>query len=1321
MQINALNLFAYPDLLVIYWRRGEKLRSDINIKLDGHALPRPLLGIEFAEGDEYLIAGFSPDIHVRKQGVVAIESQDQPATLELAFEEYLPELPFALLESFSLATRVRIEKGLLIQASRHFPSMTPRAVCALAASLAETNVLSISGPDGTLYIRLPWLPNDSPALLDAQLIRLHEEKSITESVAVKALVFDGFVHMVVGEAHAEGLGEAVCILSAGNLRHLPFRLNTIEHCQSGGGMTGWVDSVLERASTDDRVLKGYITSSISAPTDLHAEQNRSQPIKVQGRLVGVRDGKLTGWVVNQQRPRRATPLRILVDGVFREEVLADRPVRVGKGNQTGKHVFFWSIPQELFSGRAHQVSVVCGSTGIELHGSPLQFGFGEFDAEMRIDENGVLAGWVQERVDKPQPVQVQVFIDEVFFETVINPVVTRGRKRGGVGDRAGPLRFEARLPDDVFDTSEHLLRLYVTDSQGSGRRSIGPPLKVIADYRGYLDTVTPAQVAGWVINTVAPKRQTQLEIVHNGRVVAHGVTGVPRPDVRGQATDLIGFDIPIRQDIKAKGSVRLEVRLAGDRRKLFSSTSFYIPHDLAIQTLAAVSAFVNDPRCLEQLPGHGGIDHACLVWLRQQILSPIQARLREDRTGIGQITLPLQQVLRVPDRVERDSKVDVIIPVYGGGDIVLRCLTSVLCAQNQQEMALVVIDDGSPDPVLSGNLENLAKVHGFTLLKNPANLGFVASVNRGMRLNVARDVILLNSDTVVADGWLDRLRGAAYSADNIGTVTPMSNNATICSFPRFCAVNRLYGGKTAGDMAEVFALANNGMTVDIPTAVGFCMYIKRSVIEDVGYFDKGQWGKGYAEENDFSLKAASQGWRSVAACDVFVEHEGGVSFGASALPQLKKNLEVLNALYPDYARTVQRFIDADPLSVARSNVARVLIREFSSRYMLHVVHGLGGGTKKAVEDIGVCLSKEGEHVLELSSISLDQWVLRCTALPYVVHYQSSSINDLVDDLVGFGVWHIHYHQTMHYPVAIWELPGRLGVAYDFTIHDYLSVCPRINMMDESGGYCGDSQMSSDNCSRCVTVNGLDHDLMGIYEDFGGAVSVWRQKYLEVLKGARLVIAPSRSAAEIVSRHFDLENLVIQPHPEPEYEYHPHSERVIGYSICVIGAIGDHKGYQRLLQCVRSAEKEGLPLRFHVIGYTTDDASLLKYRTVSISGEYVPAELARHVEATGARIALFLSPWPETFCYALSEAWQAGLFPVALDIGAIAERIKDCGCGKLLSVESDAKTINRELMALLEGDEGLSEMSVKLGGGQSNILENYYHLPSSSENQRHESS
>ena len=85
----------------------------------------------------------------------------------------------------------------------------------------------------------------------------------------------------------------------------------------------------------------------------------------------------------------------------------------------------------------------------------------------------------------------------------------------------------------------------------------------------------------------------------------------------------------------------------------------------------------------------------------------------------------------------------------------------------------------------------MAKEKLFTLIENSKNLGFVGTANIGLSLHKDRDVILLNSDTEVYDGWLDRMIAISKKDNNIATVTPFSNNATICSFPEFNQDNPL--------------------------------------------------------------------------------------------------------------------------------------------------------------------------------------------------------------------------------------------------------------------------------------------------------------------------------------------------------------------------------------------------------------------------------------------------------------------------------------------------------------------------------------------------
>ncbi len=266
--------------------------------------------------------------------------------------------------------------------------------------------------------------------------------------------------------------------------------------------------------------------------------------------------------------------------------------------------------------------------------------------------------------------------------------------------------------------------------------------------------------------------------------------------------------------------------------------------------------------------------------------------------------------------------IDIIVPVFDGVEETRQCLDSVLRAVQRSAVELVVVDDATPRAEIARYLDGLAHGGKITLLRNPANEGFVRSVNRGTALHPGRDVILLNSDTEVANDWADRLAAAAYSANDIATVTPFSNNATICSYPYEGWTEAMPGTLGVDGLDRVVSEANRGRRADIPTAVGFCMFIRRECLERVGSFDADRFGRGYGEENDFCMRAAKAGWRNVLAADVFVFHHGAVSFSQERNAMMDAARATLCGLHPDYPRIVQEFIDRDPIADLRGAIDR---------------------------------------------------------------------------------------------------------------------------------------------------------------------------------------------------------------------------------------------------------------------------------------------------------------------------------------------------------------------------------------------------------------
>jgi GT2 family glycosyltransferase len=266
----------------------------------------------------------------------------------------------------------------------------------------------------------------------------------------------------------------------------------------------------------------------------------------------------------------------------------------------------------------------------------------------------------------------------------------------------------------------------------------------------------------------------------------------------------------------------------------------------------------------------------------------------------------------------------IVVPVFNAYEYLCHCLESLdrtLSADNY----VLLIDDASTDIRVQSLLrEWVVKSSGNRrLITHQKNRGFVATANHGMRL-AETDVVLLNSDTEVTTGWLERMSQCLESDTSIATATPWSNNGEIVSIPDFC--NPSVPPPDPDAVAAVIASCDKPDYPDMPTAVGFCMAISLHAIKQVGLFDEATFGRGYGEENDFCQRAEKAGLRNVLCDDAYVVHHGGASFAPLGLKPGEESMQRLLARHPDYRQKVAEFIAADPLATRRQEILGCLER-----------------------------------------------------------------------------------------------------------------------------------------------------------------------------------------------------------------------------------------------------------------------------------------------------------------------------------------------------------------------------------------------------------
>ncbi|KRB26971.1 MULTISPECIES: methyltransferase domain-containing protein [unclassified Acidovorax] len=635
----------------------------------------------------------------------------------------------------------------------------------------------------------------------------------------------------------------------------------------------------------------------------------------------------------------------------------------------------------------------------------------------------------------------------------------------------------------------------------------------------------------------------------------------------------------------------------------------------------------------------------------------VHAKMRIDRLlGRSPATVQPAQPAPVP-LAPPPHPVDVIVPVYRGLADTQLCINSALASQCETPWRLIVINDASPEPEVTDWLRERARQDSrITLLENAENLGFVGTVNRGMALNSSHDVLLLNSDTEVANDWLDRIRRAAYSDQKVGSVTPFSNNATICSYPRFCKDNALPTGYDTARLDALCAQTNPGAAVDVPTGVGFCMYIRRDCLQQVGLFDTENFGKGYGEENDFCQRAAESGWRNLHLLDTFVLHTGGVSFGDSKSPRERAAMETLRRLHPRYERDVMAFVQADPAQPYRLALDVARIQRAQLPTVLAVLHDRAGGTLRHVRELAQHL---GAQAIFLTLTPAPDQCVRLELAGKeegfeLVFRLSDQFTDLIVVLKSLGVRHIHYHHLVGHDPLVLDLPAQLGVDYDFTAHDFYSYCAHISMTGSDNRFAGEPAPGQ--CACCAPQ---DPAPMGT-----GTVSDWRHRNRHFLTSARLVIAPSIDTARRMTGFAPGARVRAIPHtdmaapgspgaPEPHVKPLASDARL---KVVVLGALSAIKGADVLEAAAIEASRAGAPVEFHLLGYGYRHLQTQPRARLTVHGAYQEEDLPGLLAWLQPDVVWFPALWPETYSYTLSSALQAGL-PVAVpDIGAFAERV-----------------------------------------------------------------
>ncbi|KQC47979.1 glycosyltransferase [Geobacillus sp. Sah69] len=641
---------------------------------------------------------------------------------------------------------------------------------------------------------------------------------------------------------------------------------------------------------------------------------------------------------------------------------------------------------------------------------------------------------------------------------------------------------------------------------------------------------------------------------------------------------------------------------------------------------------------------------------------------------------------------------DIIIPVYNAVNELKECVDSILKYTDEVNYRIIIINDCSPDPEVKNYLNTLVEHEKILVIENEKNLGFVGTVNVGMRIS-KNDVVLLNSDTVVTDGWLKKIINAAYMDENIATVTPLTNNGTICSVPNFNEDNEMPHGFSVDSFAQFIEKTSLNLFPEIPTAVGFCMFIKRKVLDEIGLFDEETFGKGYGEENDFCCRVIEHGYRNILADNVFIYHKGSMSFQGEKLKLMKENGKKLNEKYPYYDKMIANFIRENPLKKIHENIQYRMeeYRNETDGNILFIMHNFFdeaynhsiGGTEFHVKDIIQNIQNYNAYVLSgnMKELILKHFYLGELKTTYhfklkepinLTHFRNKYYAEVLEQIMtSFNIDLIHIHHLKQHTFDVPFVAKKLGIKVIFTLHDYYLFCPKTNLLDENYEYCIDSR-SEYKCRNCL------RKAYGFYTPF---INKWKQHVEKLIEQVDLFICPSKSTEELFVREFGqkIKNKITTiehgiEEIKDNYSKHQRKNRIeqksSSYKIGFLGGLSPVKGSNVIYEVITSYPKQNV--EWHLIGELGDPKlTLLNQVNVIKHGRYKRESIQEILESIGLDLICFFSQCPETYSYTLSEAWRSNIPVLVTPIGALKERVEKNG-GGWVAEGMDSKSIMKKL-------------------------------------------
>ncbi len=363
------------------------------------------------------------------------------------------------------------------------------------------------------------------------------------------------------------------------------------------------------------------------------------------------------------------------------------------------------------------------------------------------------------------------------------------------------------------------------------------------------------------------------------------------------------------------------------------------------------------------------------------------------------------------------TTVSVVVCIHNALYDVEECLLSLW--QNRTfPYEIILVDDGS-DEETRDYVAKFAEITGVKLLRNDVASGYTKAANKGLHASESDYVILLNSDTIVTAGWVEKMITCFRKNEKAGIVSPLSNAASYQSVPEIhdsvtgdWKINTLEDGITLEMMGQIVEMTSEHVYPQVPVLNGFCFMISRQVINTIGYLDEESFPRGYGEEVDYCLRAGKAGFELRIVDDTYIFHEKSKSFSHKTRKELgqeskgklkEKHGEMYRGLDAEMEACTELEMLRKRILEKQKAILDMPILKKKIAFLLTARGGSGGANSVCQEVMGMRKLGVDAYVLNSSNYKDEFESNYPELMPYVRYFNKKSEKSLLEASAQFDI------------------------------------------------------------------------------------------------------------------------------------------------------------------------------------------------------------------------------------------------------------------------------------------------------------------------------